>query len=134
MPHIHENGNDFVVDVYVVHKNRVLLRLHDKHNKWLVPGGHIELDETPEEAARREVKEEVGLDIVLWDPRAHKVGSSKGYQDIIPPVHMNMHEINERHKHISHIYFATTVSDETAEQENEKRDRKSTRLNSSHSS
>ena len=32
---------------------------------WTFPGGGIEPDESPEEAAIREVKEEVGLDIEI---------------------------------------------------------------------
>ncbi len=32
-------------------------------NFWSVPGGHIELGERAEEAVKREVKEEVGLDV-----------------------------------------------------------------------
>ena len=59
MPHIHEKI-DFTAEVFIVHHNRVLLRLHDKYNIWLSVGGHIELNEDPMEAAIREVKEEVG--------------------------------------------------------------------------
>lgn len=60
MPHIHERI-DWTVDVLIVHEDRVLLRKHDKYKVWLMVGGHIELDEGPEEAALREVQEEVGL-------------------------------------------------------------------------
>ncbi len=31
---------------------------------WCIPGGHIEFGEHPEDAVRREVKEETGLDLV----------------------------------------------------------------------
>lgn len=37
---------------------------------WAVPGGSIEPGETPEQAAKREVKEETGLDVRLLRPYA----------------------------------------------------------------
>jgi nucleoside triphosphatase len=45
-------------------EGKVLLLKSDKwRNKYVIPGGHIELGETMEDALRREVKEETGLDI-----------------------------------------------------------------------
>jgi len=35
-----------------------------KHQKWTVPGGHIEVGESAEQAIIREAKEETGLDVV----------------------------------------------------------------------
>src|SRR3989338_3530526 len=64
MPHIHDNI-DFTVEVFVVKDGKVLLRKHDKYNKWLSIGGHVELNEDTDEAVVREVKEEVGLNINL---------------------------------------------------------------------
>ncbi len=44
--------------------NEILLIKSPKFNgKYIVPGGHIELRETMEEALKREIKEETNLDI-----------------------------------------------------------------------
>jgi|SRR5580658_4496023 8-oxo-dGTP pyrophosphatase MutT (NUDIX family) len=41
---------------------RVLLMYHHRHERWLIPGGHVEeSDATLEEAARRETLEETGV-------------------------------------------------------------------------
>ena len=44
---------------------KVLLVNHKKLGVWLYPGGHIEDDETPDNAVVREVKEETGLDVEI---------------------------------------------------------------------
>ncbi|RLE67988.1 MAG: ADP-ribose pyrophosphatase [Thermoprotei archaeon] len=41
----------------------LLIKSHKWRNKYVIPGGHIELGEKIEEALKREVKEETGLDI-----------------------------------------------------------------------
>ena len=42
-------------------RTKMLLLWHKKLGLWLQPGGHIEADEYPHDAAMREVKEETGL-------------------------------------------------------------------------
>lgn len=106
MPHIHEKI-DFTVEVFVVHGDRVLLRKHDKYKKWLSVGGHIELDEDPNEAAVREVLEEVGLAITLHGD-APSFREHAEYRELIPPVAMNRHRIGPTHEHVTLVYFATT--------------------------
>jgi 8-oxo-dGTP pyrophosphatase MutT (NUDIX family) len=60
---------DFTVAVFVVHRDRVLLHMHRKLGLWLPPGGHIEPNELPDEAAIREVEEEAGIGIdLIQDP------------------------------------------------------------------
>lgn len=108
MAHIHEKI-DYAVDVFVVYQNKVLLRKHDKYGIWLSVGGHIELDEDPNEAALREVKEEVGLDVKLLDTR--EFFGERGVQELIAPVSLNRHPITDTHEHISLIYFAKATSD-----------------------
>lgn len=119
MPHIHEKI-DFTVDVFVLYKNKVLIRKHDKYNKWLAVGGHIELDEDPTQAAVREVKEETGLDMELVGDPMKFISESSNYKELLPPRFMNIHSINDTHKHISLVYFARSTSDKVVDEGREK--------------
>lgn len=104
MPHIHEKI-DFTVEVFIVHKNKVLLRKHDKFKIWLSVGGHIEPGEDPVEAAIREVKEETGLDIDLVGN--NKIFKSEDHsRELLPPVAVNRHPISKTHEHVVFVYFA----------------------------
>ena len=117
MPHIHDLI-DFTVEVYIVCENTVLLRKHDKYGLWLGVGGHIELDEDPNEAALREVREEVGLDVkLISDEPPYEDGA---YRELIPPRFMNRHPITETHEHVSLIYFARSDAKELSLSETEK--------------
>lgn len=57
----------FCASAYIINPNtkKLLLVKHSDYNKWLQPGGHIEDNETPEEAAVREVYEETGIKTTL---------------------------------------------------------------------
>ena len=68
MAHIHEKI-DFTVAVFIVENGKVLLVHHRKLDKWLPIGGHIELDEDPEQAALREAAEESGFQVELVGER-----------------------------------------------------------------
>ncbi len=68
MPHLFYDL-DFTVSVFVVHLQQVLLVHHRKLEKWLPVGGHIEIGENPEAAAKREAFEESGLEIERVGPR-----------------------------------------------------------------
>lgn len=128
MAHIHtEPGQiDFTVDVFVVHvaSRKVLMRYHEKYDLWLVPGGHIELDETPEATCIREVKEEVGLDIKMYPGKKHEDDGPLCLA-LIPPEYMDVHPLSsvDGHRHIAMIYFATSESVETMEPDNYEKSR-----------
>lgn len=113
MPHIHEKI-DFTVEVFIVYKNRVLLRKHDKYKKWLSVGGHIELNEDPNEAAIREVKEEIGLDVIL-DNSLREFKQKDETKELIPPYFLNRNRISKTHEHITLIYFAISKSNKISE-------------------
>ena len=51
--------NDYVFsDIMALHRGKWILCKHKKRNTWESPGGHIEADESPLEAAKRELYEE----------------------------------------------------------------------------
>lgn len=110
MPHIHDKI-DFTVEVFIVYDNKVLLRMHDKYKMWLSVGGHVELDEDPEQAALREVREEVGLEVLLYDETGAHSMVSDSYKELIPPQYMNRHRINDNHEHVTLVYFAKAKTD-----------------------
>ena len=115
MSHIHEKV-DFTTAVYIVYNNTVLLRMHDKYNVWNGPGGHVEPDEDPNQAIIREAKEEAGLDIELVDVRGKTATLNQyprgqfDHRELIPPVFLNRHRINEKHEHVDMVFFARTTT------------------------
>lgn len=52
----------------IVKDNKVLLVRSDKGGHWDIPGGRIHVGERPNDALKREVKEELGLDITPGAP------------------------------------------------------------------
>jgi len=103
MAHIHEKI-DFTVAIFVVQNSRVLLIHHRKLDKWLPLGGHIELDEDPEQAALREAREESGLEVELIGERPPT--TEPGTRALIAPRFLDIHRITETHEHIGLIYWA----------------------------
>jgi 8-oxo-dGTP pyrophosphatase MutT (NUDIX family) len=103
MAHIHEKI-DFTVAIFVVADGKVLVIHHRKLNHWLPLGGHIELDEDPEQAALRETLEESGLEVELLGERPPT--TSPGTRALIAPRFLDIHRINPTHEHIGMIYWA----------------------------
>jgi 8-oxo-dGTP pyrophosphatase MutT (NUDIX family) len=103
MAHIHEKI-DFTVAIFVVQTKKVLLIHHRKLNKWLPVGGHIELDEDPEQAALREAREESGFEVELLGERPPTTGD--GTRALIAPRFLDIHRITDAHEHIGLIYWA----------------------------
>jgi 8-oxo-dGTP pyrophosphatase MutT (NUDIX family) len=102
----------FTATTFVVHKNKVLLHQHKRLGTWLPAGGHIDRDELPEEAAVREVKEETGLEVTLYNPDTAIFPADHDACQLHRPVHLLLENINPFHQHIDFIYYATAVSDQ----------------------
>lgn len=103
MPHIHDKI-DFAVAIFVVQHGKVLLVHHRELNAWLPVGGHVELDEDPEQAALREVREESGLEVELLGERPPVTGP--GTRALIAPRFLDIHRISDTHEHVCLIYWA----------------------------
>jgi 8-oxo-dGTP pyrophosphatase MutT (NUDIX family) len=97
------SGRHFTVAVFVVWEGKVLLHIQRKLGTWLPPGGHVERDDIPDDAAVREVFEETGLNVEL-------VGEKR--EDVEEPVQLHrpagvqLENIGPKHQHIDLIYFA----------------------------
>ncbi|PSP59605.1 NUDIX hydrolase [Halobacteriales archaeon QH_7_66_37] len=108
-----ETTRHFVATVYVVNGGAVALHEHDRLGMWLPPGGHVEREELPHEAARREVREELGLDVELVAPVDDL--QSPTAASIPKPQHFLLEDINVcdgevGHQHVDFVYYGTVGS------------------------
>ncbi len=108
----HFCASAFIIDPYT---KKILLIKHKKNRRWTQPGGHIEGNETPEEAALREVYEETGLRVRLLGERFPRE------DDFIRPLGIQKNRRTtsdgETHMHIDIIY-AAVPNDDSKEQLN----------------
>jgi 8-oxo-dGTP pyrophosphatase MutT (NUDIX family) len=104
-----EADRDFTASAFILNEEcEVLLMKHSKLGEWIQPGGHIEEGETPNEAARRETREEVGLEIeFLNEPEIE----SKESDNLPTPFNVNLHNISEDHMHCDFNYLALSVEE-----------------------
>src|ERR687894_345598 len=98
-----ENGRHFSAVVFVGGGGRGPLHWHRKLGMWLPPGGHIERDELPDEAAVREVLEETGVEVELVGKRREDVEDPV---QLHRPAGVQLEDIGPGHQHIDLIYFA----------------------------
>ena len=98
----------FTVAVFVVHAERVLLHYHRKLGKWLPPGGHVEDDELPDDAACREVLEETGVRVRLVGGRGLPIDEPR---QLVVPAGIQVENIYPGHQHIDLVYFALLDSE-----------------------
>ena len=100
----------FTATGFLVRDGKVLLVNHRKLKKWLPIGGHIEAGEDPTQALRREVREEVGLDIeIVGDTVPVDTDDVRG---LPRPETILLETIEPGHFHIDLIYFGHAIGGE----------------------
>jgi 8-oxo-dGTP pyrophosphatase MutT (NUDIX family) len=108
-----ETTRHFVATVYVVNDGATLLHEHERLGMWLPPGGHIDRDELPHQAAAREVREETGLEVDLYTSKGDLDTGS--VRSIPEPQHLLLEDINVYdetvgHQHIDFVFYGTAPS------------------------
>lgn len=96
-------------------QRRALLLWHKRLQRWMPPGGHMEPNEIPDQAAAREAKEETGLDVEILGEEQEDFYRNTGYEGRIlkKPFAFFLERIpasekrrEPEHEHIDFIYRA----------------------------
>jgi 8-oxo-dGTP pyrophosphatase MutT (NUDIX family) len=98
---------------------RTALVWHPRLGCWMPSGGHVENDESTAEAARREAREETGLDVRLLPGPAAPLPAGFPHAAVCAPwwiVELRARADNhtqERHVHLDHVFLALAAGPAT---------------------
>ena len=117
-----ETTRHFTATIYLVNDGATALHEHPRLGIRVPPGGHVDRDELPHEAAVREAREETGLEATLLTD--YPTIASETARSIPRPRHLMLADVNRLgdhvgHQHIDHVYFATVASREKQPAEDE---------------
>jgi 8-oxo-dGTP pyrophosphatase MutT (NUDIX family) len=108
-----ETTRHFTATVYVVNDGATALHEHERLGKWLPPGGHVDRDELPHQAAVREAREETGLEVEI---AAEREGiASRSVRSLPQPAHVQLADVNVHdgqvgHQHVDLVYYGAVGS------------------------
>jgi 8-oxo-dGTP pyrophosphatase MutT (NUDIX family) len=99
------NPHHLTASAFVISSRGVLLHRHRLLGIWIQPGGHVDVDESPESAALRETLEETGLEAAHLDP--------------VELFHVDLHPGPKGHTHydLRYVLIAPPLDPSPAESE-----------------
>lgn len=106
--------------IYVVYRNKVLLHKHKKYNILFPLVGKMNKNEVPYETAIREVYEESGLKIQLYN-RDSELDLGRVIQ-LHSSIHTLLENVGNEVENIDFIYFARAVSNKAKPQKGESKE------------
>ena len=91
--------------------DRVLLVHHNKLNLWLYPGGHVDPNEDPAQAALREVAEETGITATVIGEPAFTHAAVRSHPTPWAIIEMDVTDSRHgQHRHIDLVYVCRATS------------------------
>ena len=106
---------EFCASVFVVNPvdKKILLCHHQRFDRWVQPGGHIEDDELPEETALRETYEETGVRVKLLGERFPRE------DDFIRPLGIQRNRGKDGSLHVDITYVGIPLSQDDVIEDDE---------------
>ncbi|GBE17127.1 nucleoside triphosphate pyrophosphohydrolase [bacterium BMS3Abin15] len=101
---------DLVIAGYIIHQDKALLIHHKKLDSWLPVGGHIDENETPDQALLREIKEEVDIDVEILNKSDIPLGGNTK-RNLATPFCVNIHSVGD-HDHCCLFYVCKAINPE----------------------
>ena len=98
--------------VYVVYEDKVLLHRHKKYNTLFPLGGKMDPHEVPHETALREVYEESGLTVELYN-KENKLNLGRVVH-LKNPIHTLLENVGREVENIDFIYYARAFTNEVS--------------------
>ncbi len=104
-------GKHFTASALIIDNGKVLLLYHKKLGVWLYPGGHIEKNETPDQAVIREAKEETGLDVEIIGEKDDNLADINTDVSVLHSPYIILCELVGNHYHNDIVYLCKISGD-----------------------
>lgn len=107
---INNQEKHFTASALIINEEgKILLINHKKLGVWLYPGGHVKINEEPDTAIIREVKEETGLSVEIISDKDGNLADPEADVSVLHHPYVILCEKilgdNEYHYHIDMVYL-----------------------------